>query len=343
MHTRSLVAATTLLLAALGCGDHAQSPTEPGVTAPTRPEAAITSNSWITRPDLWSNQYSDFATAVVPNAVGQSILYVIGGRSATGASLSKVMAYNVATNRWAVRAPLPIAVHSTNGAAVINGKIYISGGQMKYKYYLDKLYMYDPATNTWTQKQSMPTNGFDGLTGVIDDKLYVVTGCHSQEEDCGYIYYPNGDHPDRWLFRYDPLTDTWTELAVPPRYYAPVGGTIGEKLYLGSIGVQGSGGANILQVYDPGTNTWTEKATSRDIRWGAAYTTLGAKLYMIGGDGYPPLRRTDVYDPATNTWTTKARMPTGRVGAAARVFVDGKARIEFVGGPRPGNNLQYIP
>ena len=51
-----------------------------------------------------------------------------------------------------------------------------------------------------------------------------------------------------------------------------------------------------------------------------------------------------MYDPATNLWTTRARMPTGRAaGAASRVVVNGQARIEVVGGSRPGNNVQFIP
>jgi hypothetical protein len=37
-------------------------------------------------------------------------------------------------------------------------------------------------------------------------------------------------------------------------------------------------------------------------------------------------------------------MPTLRLGiAATRVVLNGKARIEVVGGPKPGNNLQYLP
>ena len=45
----------------------------------------------------------DFAAATVTNAAGQSILYTIGGRSATGGPLTKVMAYNPATNTWTLK------------------------------------------------------------------------------------------------------------------------------------------------------------------------------------------------------------------------------------------------
>jgi hypothetical protein len=51
-----------------------------------------------------------------------------------------------------------------------------------------------------------------------------------------------------------------------------------------------------------------------------------------------------VYDPATDTWAGRASMPTVRPEfGASRVVLDGQARIEVVGGSRPGNNIQYIP
>lgn len=56
------------------------------------------------------------------------------------------------------------------------------------------------------------------------------------------------------------------------------------------------------------------------------------------------MRTTTVYDPAIDSWTNKAPMPTARSRiAASRVVVNGKARLEVVGGPGPGNNLAFIP
>jgi hypothetical protein len=100
-----------------------------------------------------------------------------------------------------------------------------------------------------------------------------------------------------------------------------------------------------MNVYDPATDTWTRKTTNMAVRGGAARTVLGAKLYMIGGaQGGALVRTTSVYDPGTNRWTNRAPVPSVRYGAAAaRVFLNGQARIELVGGSLPGNNLQYTP
>ena len=353
MHPRpTFLVFVALLPAAAGCREDAASPTEPTTTRPAPASGlAIASDTWITRRDLETDQYTDFATATVTDASGRSVLYVIGGRAGnlspfTESGLAKVRAYDVAMNRWTVRASLPEQLHSTNGAGVINGKVYVSGGLRRRKYYRDALYAYDPATNTWASKRSLPITGYRGISGVIDGKLYVVTSCHWQE-DCLYYgdYRPPPGHTDLWLFRYDPRTDTWTELAIPPGLFGPgMGGTIGGKLYVGN------GQSSTLLVYDPATNTWAERPTPRALRYGAAFATLGARLYMIGGvrinadETYSAVRATNAYDPATNTWINLAPLPTARSWVAAnRVVVNGEPRIELVGGARPGNNLQYVP
>jgi N-acetylneuraminic acid mutarotase len=184
----------------------------------------------------------------------------------------------------------------------------------------------------------MPTAGHSGFTGVIDHKLYMVTHCRDFDQ-CSF--------PGRWLLRYDPATDTWTELATPPRDVSGgVGGVIGNKFYVGARFNQ----PEVLDVYDAATNTWTQRTTNLAVRSAAASSVMDGKLYMIGGrrvnaDGTTTaVRTTSVYDPATNRWTNVAPMPSTRAGmAAAKVFVNGQARIELVGGPAPGNNLQYTP
>jgi len=331
------LAASALALAAFGC-DSADSPIEPTstspevISAPEAPQFAVASNTWTSRRDMPLERHGP-ATATVPNASGQSILYVIGGSSAAGGSLSRVQAYNVATNTWSYKAPLPGPLKRLNGAAVIGGKIYVPGGQVTSDQESSKLYVYDPAGNTWATKQ-MPEAGFGGITGVIQNKLYVV------------LYCPDFDHcsfPQRWLLRYDPATDQWTYLATPPEGNNGIGGAIGNKLYLANQ-------ANVLKVYDPATDTWSQKTTNLAVRFSAASVVLGAKLYMIGGrvcnsaGSCTDVRTTNVYDPGTNQWTSRASTPTARRGAsAARVFLNGQARIELVGGTLPGNNLQYTP
>jgi N-acetylneuraminic acid mutarotase len=273
-------------------------------------------------------------TAVVPDASGRSFLYAIVEALGSG----KVMAYDVTANRWTTKAPRPQRRVFGNGAGVINGRIYLSGGFASGWVPSARLELYDPATNTWSTKRSMPGDGYGGITGVHNGKLYVLTSCDVWDCYAG---------PGPMLYRYNPATDEWATLASPANEHQDgVGGFIGGKFY-----VAGGEYSAVVEVYDPAGNRWETRKSMPKRRWGGAGTTLGAKLYVTGGsqqdlDGgdIRSVRTTLVYDPATDRWSWKAPMPERRDGiSASRVTVDGKARLEVVGGSRPGNNLQYLP
>ncbi|HEX6433909.1 MAG TPA: hypothetical protein VFZ87_06690, partial [Gemmatimonadales bacterium] len=141
-------------------------------------------------------------------------------------------------------------------------------------------------------------------------------------------------------FRYSPVADRWARLPSPKGEYH-MGAVLNGKLYV-------TDGKN-LEAYDPVTNRWTTKASGTQVRYRAAATEQGSLLYLIGGrqrtsTGWQTVRTTKVYHPTTDTWTTAAPMPTRREDiTASKVFLNGKPRIEVVGGSPPGNNLQYIP
>jgi N-acetylneuraminic acid mutarotase len=325
MNTRSLLVACALapsMAWVAACGDSSTGPTQPAEPTLSGPELVVASNSWITRKNLPSVR-RNLAVATVTNAAGQSIVYAIGGFTDVYpvSPLRKVTAYNVATNTWTERRPLPLA--SSNGAGVINGKIYVSGGFSTSGDAAPTraLYVYDPGTNTWTRKHDLPTIGgptkdwtvgSNGVTGVINGKLYVVTRCSSR------VYYTEddvceGDLTGPRLFRYNPVTDRWVTLA-PPFPAA----TVHEMV-------------------------WTPLAGG----------VIGGRFYVMGGLRYDPIANelqeldvTIVYDPVTNLWTRRASMPSPRIYmGGTTVLLNGKPRIEVVGGAGglAADNLQYIP
>jgi N-acetylneuraminic acid mutarotase len=360
---RSLLPSALALSAALAaCSDETTTEPSAAVPSPTAPALAIASNTWITRANMPANR-TDLAAATVKNAAGQSIVYAIGGLNTARHPVKTVTAYNVATNTWTFSRPLPVAVASSNGAGVINGKIYISGGYSDYgeNFPNSSLYMYDPATNTWTRKRDMPAFpdidgsnpvvGADGVTGVINGKLYVVTPCFWANEPWGY-YEGCGEQFRTRFFRYNPVTDRWTTLDSPFEADASgpyEGGVIDGKFYVmwGSMYTR----EGRFAVYDPATNRWTRKTPLGLARPGAATAVQDAKLFVMGGtrynaprDTFEALDITIVYDPMTDAWTRRASMPSPRTGIAGiKVFLNGQARIEVLGGVAPGNNLQYIP
>ncbi len=278
--------------------------------------------------DLTSNQQKYMTAATVPNAAGQTVMYVTGGMNGSRGEYSKVYAYNAASNKWSRKADLPVPVFGSNGAVVINGRIYVSGGESQPKLYSSALFVYDPARNSWSAKRSMPTQGLGGVSGAINGKLYVLTYCGG--EDCIPLV-------PQAFYRYDPATDRWTTLARPSGYHSGgAAGVIGGKFYVAG----GSSVGTEVEAYDPATNTWTSRAPLGSPRWSVAGAVAGGKLFVLGGVRADPAGATlvptvGVYDPATDTWTHRAPMPISLADfAAARVVVNGTARIEVVGGRR---------
>jgi N-acetylneuraminic acid mutarotase len=323
-------------LAIISCSDETTSPTPVADRTTGVPDFVAASIRWVSKANMPLHERSGLTSAVVPNSAGQPIVYAIGG--STGGSLSTVQAYNASTNTWTWKKPMPLPLYWTNGAGVINGKIYLSGGVSRSRTYHAELFMYDPARNTWTQKRAMPGMSFGGVTGVMNNKLYVLTQC--EQEDC--FPFSRGS-----FYRYDPATDQWATLAPPPTGYRTwsMGDVIGGKFYVTSH----SNGQPELWMYNPTTNAWTSKTPLSNRRWLGAGVAVNGKLYVIGGytelpDGSNPAVRTvSVYNPATNSWTNVHGLPSPRTQiTASRVVLGGRQRIHVIGGARP-NNLQYTP
>jgi N-acetylneuraminic acid mutarotase len=367
MRSRSVSIGLILLVAAglPACGEDATEPSRAVEPSPTAPSLAIASNRWITRANMPWNR-TDVTTATVTSAAGRSVVYAIGGLNPYRTPQQTVTAYDVATNTWTFRRPLPVRLAGTNGAGVVNGKIYVSGGFSDYKqaFPTAALYMYNPATNTWTRKRDMPSLraitgeqwevGAQGETAVIKGKLYVLSACYVENAPWGY---DEGCPSGPWFFRYNPGTDTWTTLPSPGSamgtlFRSPFqGGVIDGKFYvMGAASPYDHDGA--FALYDPATNQWTKLTTGFALErpW-AATAVLDGNLYVMGGlrynvatDVMDTLAVTVRYDPATGRWLRLADLPGPRWGiAASTVFLNGNARIEVLGGSGTGNNLQYTP
>jgi N-acetylneuraminic acid mutarotase len=339
------------LLALVACDETTTGPERSGGLSSRVASLSAASDSWVARADMPRKRDCCAAAAATSSAAG-SVLYFMGGLTSSQRIPSTVVqAYDVATDTWSLKAPLPVPLYGTNGAEVIRGKIYISGGVGIAGKARATLFRYDPATDTWTTKASMPTDTEGGVSGVINNELYVLTGC-SPTFDCDEGAIPMA------FYRYSPVTDTWTTLPNPaltlrPRKAAVIGG----KFY-----TFGGDNRRQIRVYDPATNRWTGRVAIPGEHaprvQSQRVVVLGDKLYLVGGvvflldDTYRPFP-TSVYDPATQTWTHKAAMPVAQPTlAATRVVVDGEARIEVLSGeplPGPGRrepvhrNWQYIP
>jgi hypothetical protein len=330
------------VLALAACGE---TPTQPETARDRSPAAlsfALASNTWTAKaplPGVSPGGAFGVAAGVANNSAGQPILYAFGGTDGNGGSGVYVQAYNLATNTWTGKKSI-VYEFNTNGVGKIGSKLYFSGG---YTYsgsllVFPQLWAYDVASDRLIRKADMPKATADGVTGVINGKLYVLPGT------CSGDFWPDPHYceqePIRQLFRYDPVANTWTTLAQAPHFHANgVGGVIHGKFYVAG----GSGGA-ILDVYDPWSNSWRTLAPLPAPRVRSAGAIQNSKLWVIGSNGSD--RRTFAYDPVTNRWTTRAPLPVGGATEAAALINDSQSHILVVGGgttEKPAPSELYTP
>jgi N-acetylneuraminic acid mutarotase len=300
--------------------------------------SSVVAGAWTTRAPL-PTPLSNHTAGVVNDALGQPILYVLGGRSPE-IEQRRVYAYNATTNKWTEKAPMPGRRADMNGAATIKGMLYVSGGLNSVGGYTNTLFVYDPKANAWATKAPLPNSVVNGITAALGDKLYVLYGAFYD----GCAGCPSGF--SQRLFRYDPATNTWKRMqGAPHKHAGGVGGVINGKWYV-------AGGIDPhLDVYDPLTNTWATKAeipptarfTRRTVLAGGA--VFANRLYALGTA--PDLRGVWAYNPATDKWNEEASLPNPRrFAAAARVTRSGQP-ILLVGGGHDGTqalttNEQYV-
>jgi Kelch motif protein len=333
-----------LLLSAFAFASCSQDTTPTGPATTGDLSAAEPSHPWL--PNHWTAKaplqvpHPDFgftglfgvAVGVANNSRGQPILYSFGGTDGQGPGGRGIQVYNLATNTWTV-VPGEVNDFNTNGVGKIGGKLYFSGGSSYESGDLltsPQLSAYEPSSGRLTHLAAMPKATTDGVTGVINGKLYVLPG------DCAGDFWPDPHYcavgAIRQLFRYDPATNTWTTLASAPHFHANgAGGVINGKFYVAG----GSGNAN-LDVYDPVSNKWKALASMPAPRSFATGAVLNGKLWVIGVDGSN--RLTYAYDPVTSRWTTRASLP-GRGATQAAVPINdsqGQGHILVVGGATGG-------
>ena len=196
-------------------------------------------------------------------------IYVAGGRVPRGSDFA---VYDPAANTWEVLPNIPTQRNHFIGAA-INGRIHYVGGRQGNG--LSPLMttaheVFDPQTRTWTTAAPM-LRARSGMNGVMARGLFHVWGGEGPP--------PPGMFPDHDY--YNPQTNTWTKLPDMPM---PVHGIVGSAFVDGLIwvtgggmGIGGSSGTNMNQVYrpavglaEPGTLSFSSPAFSVVERAGSA-------------------------------------------------------------------------
>jgi N-acetylneuraminic acid mutarotase len=260
---------------------------------------------------------------------------------------SSVLTYNAATNTWHRKTINDSDVGSLilrarpNGVARLGNVLYETGGLNLRNGFGDNdanslwpgTDAYKTSTNSLVPAAAFPRLSADGVTGVINGKIYVLIGsAAASPSPCETFGCPLATV--RQLYRYDPVTSAWVTRKAPPHFHrSGVGGVINGKFYVvGGFDSKGNASGN-LDVYNPATDSWTTLALLPKRLTGLKGTVLQNKLYVVSPTA------TYAYNPATNTWAQKALGPAGSAarvegGAAATVTLNGRQRMIVAGGKR---------
>jgi uncharacterized repeat protein (TIGR03803 family) len=178
--------------------------------------------------------------------------------------------------------------------------------------------------NSWSSGKTMPTPRMAGAIGVINGKIYVVSGATvSGLTTVNEIY--------------NPATNTWTTGApIPTARFAVAGAVVNGILYVMGGADSAQTPLSVVEAYDPITNTWTTKAPMPTPDDSMTAVVENGLIYVVGG--FTSGARSAIvqrYNPAANTWMTEAPLLLAKSGSTLGLL--GTTIISTGGLPNTGN------
>ena len=212
-------------------------------------------------------------------AVANGQFYVIGGAAPAANQtaiegkrrhdiLARVDAYDLKTDQWTARAPLPTP-RTDAAAAAMTGGIYVIGGRIGSAFAngsdVDVVEVYDPAADRWSAPLARLPAPRSDATATVWRNLILVAGdppLHDTGEDAKTAA--------RGLLGFDPGANRWSALPAPPLPRTGfAAGVIGDRFYVVGGEAERPGSAGLGQ-----TVADTAPAQRSDARQDASGGTL---------------------------------------------------------------------
>ena len=171
--------------------------------------------------------------ADVQAAVVGGMIYVPGGRVASGEITNELAIYDPRLNHWSRGASLPSRL-SQYALAVYEGKVYLFGGWDGADY-LSGVYEYDPDQDAWQEKTPLSSARALAATVEVEGKIYLLGGFDGRKAlDLNEIYSPALD---------DGQNDPWSSAKPLPGggRYAAGAASLMKLVFL--VGGKGAGAA----------------------------------------------------------------------------------------------------
>jgi N-acetylneuraminic acid mutarotase len=274
-------------------------------------------------------QKRDYPGTAVYGASGFSIGsygYVVNGWDSTGSGQGPATTwqYDPSTDSWTAKAAFIGSTRYTSAAFSVNGKGYVACG---FSPYMNDVFCYDPTTDSWSQRSSFPGGPRQNMVAfTIGNTAYAGMGATG---DNRASYFIESD-----LYKYDDLTDTWTQLSPFPgdAVAAAASFTINGNAYVVDGVDQNSvyysvsiAPSNKVWKYTPASDTWSLYGVFPDSALfnGASASANGAGYMGFGGLSYgtfPTSRKFYRFGPATGAYSCNISVAQYQISNAVYNF-----------------------
>ncbi|MCA9193886.1 MAG: fibronectin type III domain-containing protein [Planctomycetales bacterium] len=149
----------------------------------------------VERYSLASDSWSEMAAMPSPRAGavaaydGLGSILVFGGASDSSSTVisNTVYAYEISSNSWSTRSPMPLGTTESAIATDQEGRIYLAGG-LGSSGPVASVQVYDSATDTWTMETDLPQPVYSSAAVVdIQDRLMVIGGRNAAGNDLSLV------------------------------------------------------------------------------------------------------------------------------------------------------------
>jgi len=236
-------------------------------------------------------------------AVGtDGLIYAIGGYVAHGAIFTEtVERFNEATQQWQYVASLPYKLSGVVGAVDAEGWIYAIGGQEQDVVDAphDTVLRYDYVADSWSPVAPM---------------ILARTSHTAVTDDLGRIYALGGvtdgmsiANATNRVERYDPMSDTWTEMPEMNDRRAGHASFIDSqgRIYAAGGGAPDGSHYSTVERLDPANpgDGWQYVSPMHEAKYTQGTVGPDGRFYVAGGwlPGYT--NTVECYDPLADTWT----------------------------------------
>lgn len=225
-----------------------------------------------------TNQWKKLADVPKPAtnfalAVANEKIYAIGGDIFQNANRE----YDPKTNSWKLLKPMPTPRQHIN-CGVYENEIYIAGGLTSWQNITKKHEVFNTATNTWSEKAAIPYLVQNASVVTVDSLIYVIGGAGTKENIWG----------DVWTVEtYNINTNKWKRINdLPQLLFGTAAVVVNKKIIVlgGQTLIDGKDDTSKkVFIYKPKSGQWLETSPLPIKNVFFACTTIGNKIYVIGG------------------------------------------------------------